>query len=117
MITVWFSGHSHISYECPGHIDCHDYSIVCPDENEQFAYTKAINTPTGDAAYSVALPSLSKPRYVNGSETKRLYDDAEITIMKIYENGVELNGYKIRKDNKNVYDKNNPLFSQALLLK
>ena len=115
--VVWFSGHSHISYECPGHIDCHDYSIVRPDENEQFAYTKTSNTPIGDAAYSVALPSLSKPRYVNGSEAKRLYDDAEITIMKIYENGVELNGYKIRKGNKNVYDKNNPLFSQALLLK
>jgi hypothetical protein len=48
---------------------------------------------------------------VNGSQTKRLYDDAEITIMKIYENGVELNGYKIKKNNKDVYDKNNPLFS------
>ena len=114
--VVWFSGHSHISYECPNHVDCHDYAIVSPADDEKYAYTKANNTPVGNAAYSVALPSLSKPRYVNGSETKRLYDDAEITIMKVYDNGVVLNGYKIKKDNKNVFDKDNPLFTQTIAL-
>ena len=38
-----------------------------------------------------------------------MYDDAEMGIMEVYENGIIIKGYKIREKNKNVYDKNKPL--------
>lgn len=45
-----------------------------------------------------------------------MYDDAEMGIMEVYENGI-IKGYKIREKNKNVYDKNKPLKEQIMILK
>lgn len=116
--VVWFSGHSHLSWQVDGHVDCHDYPIVSPaDGKPQYVYTKADRTPTADAAWSVSLPSLSKPRYVDGSTSSRLYEDAEITIMQIYERGIRLLGYKIRLNNQDVFDRDRPLFKTTLLLR
>ena len=116
--VVWFSGHSHLSWQVDGHVDCHDYPIVSPaDGKPQYVYTKADRTPTADAAWSVSLPSLSKPRYVEGSTSSRLYEDAEITIMQIYERGIRLLGYKIRLNNQDVFDRDRPLFKTTLLLR
>ena len=78
---------------------------------------EADRTPTADAAWSVSLPSLSKPRYVEGSTSSRLYEDAEITIMQIYERGIRLLGYKIRLNNQDVFDRDRPLFKTTLLLR
>ena len=115
--VVWFSGHSHISYEVPCHADCHDYAVVSPVDGGPYVYTKDDPTPTGDAAWCISLPSLSKPRNIVGSESKRLYKDAEITIMEIYDRGIMLKGYKIRKDGADVYDRDHPIFEKSILLR
>ncbi len=114
--VVWFSGHSHISWEVDCHVDNHDYDIVSPSTDSKYVYTKASNKAKSNAAWSVALPSLSKPRNIVGNESVRLYDDAEITIMEVYQKGVKLKGYKIRKDGKNVFDANNPIAEKVLSL-
>ena len=112
------TGHSHISWSTEGHIDNHDYDIVSPTKQNAYVYTKANNTPIGDSAWTVALPSLSKPKYIGTNQkSSRLYDDGEMTIMEIYDNGIKLKGYKVREKNKNVYDKNNPLKEQIMILK
>lgn len=114
--VVWFSGHSHLSWELPGHIDNRDYPIVSPSKGNQYVYTKASNQPVGNAAYSVALPSLSKPRNIVDNKSVRLYDDAEITMMEIYERGIKLKGYKIKKDKKDCYNPSNPLVEKTIIL-
>ena len=46
-----------------------------------------------------------------------MYDDAEIAVMEIYERGVKLKGYKVRKNNVYVYDKDKPLVEQTIQMK
>lgn len=114
--VIWFSGHSHISWESPNHIDNHNYNIVDPELQDAYVYTKFDNEIVDYMGYCVSLPSLSKPRTVSGSESQRLYADAEITMMEVYEHGVKIKGYKIRKDNQNVYDGSKPLQEHTLKL-
>ena len=116
--VVWFSGHSHISYEDDNHIDNRNYGIVDPATGGKYAYTKGSTTSTGEAAWSVSLPSLSKPKYVSPDtdQSQRLYEDAEFSIMEVYERGIRLKGYKLREDNHNVYDANSPLMEQDIQL-
>lgn len=116
--VVWFSGHSHISYENEGHIDNHNYGIVDPATGGEYAYTKASNTPTGESAWCVSLPSLSKPKYVSDTDdhSQQLYEDAEFAIMEVYERGVKIKGYKLREDNRNVFDPDSPLLEQDIQL-
>lgn len=115
--VVWFSGHSHLSWQLPCHADNQTYDVVLPWDSNRYPYTKSNNTPLGDAAWCVSLPSLSKPRNIVNNQSVRLYDDAEITMMEVYERGVKLKGYKIRKGNQAVYDPAKPLqeFSFSLL--
>lgn len=115
--VIWFSGHSHISWESPNHIDNHDYGIVEPELQDAYVYTKFDNEIVDDMGYCVSLPSLSKPRKIVNNQSVRLYEDAEITMMDVYEKGIKLKGYKIRKDNQTVYDPAKPLqeFSLSLL--
>lgn len=116
--VVWFSGHSHISWDNDGHFDNHDYEIVDPAKQNEYVYTKANKTPIGEGAWTIALPSLSKPAYIGTNQKRsRLYDDAEMAILEIYENGAKLKGYKIKEKNKNVYNKNKPLREQVMILK
>lgn len=114
--VVWFSGHSHISWEVDCHVDNNDYDIVSPASGSKYVYTKANNKAKSKAGWSVSLPSLSKPRNIVDNQSVRLYDDAEITIMEVYQKGVKLKGYKIRKDGKNVFDANNPIAEKVLSL-
>ena len=100
--VIWFSGHSHISWEVDGHFDNNDYTIVSPSAQNKYVYTKATSTPKSKSAYSVSLPSLSKPRFINNNESQRLYNDAEMGIMEVYEKGVKIKGYKIRENNTDV---------------
>lgn len=115
--VVWFSGHSHLSWQLPCHADNQTYDVVLPWDSDKYPYTKSCNMPLGDAAWCVSLPSLSKPRNIVNNLSVRLYDDAEITMMEVYEKGIKLKGYKIRKDNQTVYDPAKPLqeFSFSLL--
>jgi hypothetical protein len=115
--VVWFSGHSHISWEVDCHLDNHDYDIVSPSAMNKYVYTKATSIPKCDSAWSVSLPSLSKPRNIKGNQSERLYADAEISIMEVYEKGIKIKGYKVRKDNINVYDASKPIVEKAILLK
>lgn len=117
--VVWFTGHSHISWDSNANIDNHEYEIVSPSVGNKYVYTKASNTPKATSAWCVALPSLSKPRYLSadGKSTSRMYDDAEIGIMEVYENGIKILGYKIKEKNKNVYDKNKPIVQKTIILK
>jgi len=110
-------GHSHMSngIEQKFKIDNHDYPIV--PAGQPFGYTKASLTPIGTSAWNLALPSLSKPRGIEGKESVRLYDDAEMTIFEIYENGVIVKGYKIVKDGKKCFDKSKPMFEKSILLR
>lgn len=101
--VIWFSGHSHISWD----VDCHfvnkDYEIVSPSKQNEFVYSKANNNYKTTSAWNVALPSMSKPRYISkDGKSSRLYDDAELGIMEIYEKGVKIKGYKVREKNKDV---------------
>lgn len=98
--VIWFSGHSHISWEVDGHFDNNDYTIVSPSAQNKYVYTKATSIPKSKSAWTVSLPSLSKPRFINNNESQRLYEDAEMGIMEVYEKGVKIKGYKIRENNK-----------------
>lgn len=114
--VVWFSGHSHISWEVDCHFDNHDYDIISPSTDSKYVYTKANNNPKAESAWCVSLPSLSKPRNIVDNQSQRLYDDAEMTIMEIYEKGIKLRGYKVKKNNVYVYDVNNPIVEKTIIL-
>lgn len=114
--VISFTGHSHISFSVSESIDNHDYDIVMPSENNKFVYTKASSVPKSESAYSVSLPSLSKPRDIVNNKSQRLYEDAEMAVMEVYDNGVIIKGYKIRKDNKNVYNPDKPLMEKTIIL-
>lgn len=99
--VIWFSGHSHISWD----VDCHfvnkDYEIVSPSKQNKFVYSRANDNYKTTSAWNVSLPSMSKPRYISkDGKSSCLYDDAELGIMEIYEKGVKIKGYKIREKNK-----------------
>jgi len=115
--VVWYSGHSHISFENGCHFDNRDYPVVSPDGGT-FAYTRESNTPlAGEGGWFVSLPSTSKPRYIEGGSSSRLYEDAEMTIVEVYDNGVKVKGFKVRKGNEYVYDPDKPLQEKTLILK
>ena len=115
--TIWFTGHSHISWDVNANIDNHEYEIVSPSRQNAFVYTKANNNPKKISAYSVSLPSMSKPRYLSkDGKSSRMYDDAELGIMEIYDNGVKIKGYKVREKNKTVFNKNNPTIEKTIIL-
>lgn len=101
--VIFFNGHSHFSWDAENvHFVNNDYNIITPTEAEQYyalgtlEYTRKNNTSKQESGYTVSLPSLSKPRGGNGSSK---YDDAEMSIMEIYENGVKIKGYKIKENN------------------
>ena len=100
--VVWFSGHSHISMSSGANFDHHDYPIVSPAERNGFVYTKASLTPLRESAWTVALPSMSKPRHIVNGQSVRRYEDAEMAVMEIYERGVKIKGYKVRENNADV---------------
>ena len=115
---IGYSGHSHISYENKYHFDNHDYPIVMPSVGNAFVYTMDSFTPKeGEGAWLVSVPSLSKPRRIEKGSSSRMYEDAETTIVEAYENGVKIKGYKIRKNNVDVYDSDNPLVEQIIVIK
>lgn len=99
---IFFSGHSHISWVSGVNFDNHDYSTVSPSERSQYVYTKANDIPSMESAWTVALPSMSKPCYIVNGQLVRRYEDAEMGIMEIYERGVRIKGYKIRENNADV---------------
>ena len=112
--VIFFSGHSHISWENNNHFVNHDYEIVSPAYQNEYVYTQDNNTPQSTSGYTVALPSLSKPRFIdNTGNTNRRYNDAEYTIMEVYEKGVKIKGYKIKQNNQNV---NNLLVEKTIKL-
>lgn len=115
--VVWFSGHSHISWEVGCNIDHHDYAYIMPNTGGKNVYTKADANPVSEAAWSVSMPSLSKPRNIAGNESQRMYDDAEIAVMEVYERGVKIKGYKVRKNNVYVYNQDKPLVEQVIQMK
>lgn len=103
--VIFFNGHSHISWEvADAHFVNRDYNIVSPSLQNENVYTRDSNTEIATAGYTVSLPSVSKPRYISGGDSVRRYEDAEMTIMEIYEKGVKIKGYKIRKNNTNVQE-------------
>lgn len=115
--VIWFTGHSHISWDVNANIDNHDYEIVSPSKQNAYVYTKANNNPKKTSAYNVSLPSMSKPRYLSkDGKSSRMYDDAELGIMEIYDNGVKIKGYKVREKNKTVFNKNNPTIEKTIIL-
>ena len=114
---IFYTGHSHISYRNKYHFDNHDYKIVMPSVGNAFVYTQDSMEPCGEGAWFVALPSLSKPRYIEGGSSSRRYEDAEASIVEVYEHGVKIKGYLICQDNKYVYDEFDPLIEKTIILK
>ena len=114
---IMFTGHSHISFSSGINFDNHTYDIVSPSEKNEFVYTKASEKPVADSAMCVAMPSLSKPRDIVNGQSVRRYNDAEMAMMEVYENGVRIKGYKIKKDNVKVYDPDKPLVDKTIILK
>lgn len=99
---LMFSGHSHISWSADAAFDNHDYPIINPSAKDQYVYTKASNVPSAESGWTVSLPSMSKPRQIVNGQSVRRYQDAEMGIMEIYERGVKIKGYRVRKDNQDV---------------
>lgn len=96
---VMFSGHSHISI-CSGlNFDNHDYSIMYPNKHNKYVYTKSSLVPSCESAWTVSLPSMSKPRDIVEGQSVRRYEDAEAVVMEIYEKGIILKGYKVKENN------------------
>lgn len=102
--VIMFSGHSHISMSSGANFDNHDYDIFRPAIGGKYVYTKANENPKCESAWSVALPSASKPRNIVDGQSVRRYEDAECCFMEVYEKGVKIKAYKIRKDNKDVME-------------
>lgn len=100
--VVWFSGHSHISFASGANFDNHDYPIVSPSEKNGYVYMKNSTTPSKESAWCVALPSMSKPKNIVNGQAVSLYQDAEMAVMEIYENGIKIKGYKVRENNTDV---------------
>lgn len=94
-------GHSHQSF-CEENFDNHDYAIIQPSVKTNYVYTKASNTPIAESGWTVALPSMSKPRQIVDGQSVRRYQDAEMGVMEIYERGVRIKGFRVRKDNQDV---------------
>lgn len=63
---------------------------------------KASNTPIAESGWTVALPSMSKPRQIVDGQSVRRYEDAEMGVLEIYERGVKIKGYRVRKNNQDV---------------
>lgn len=100
---LMFSGHSHISWSADAAFDNHDYPIIQPSVKDKYVYTKASNTPRSvESGWTVAMPSMSKPRQIVNGQSVRRYQDAEMGVMEIYERGVKIKGYRVRQDNKDV---------------
>ena len=90
--VIWFSGHSHISWDNGGeayHITNHDYPVKLTNYTNKTIYTKDGAALPDNTGWWVALPSMSKPVKSTGS----VYDDADFTIMDVHENGVKIRGY------------------------
>lgn len=100
--VILFSGHSHISFSSGANFDNHDYFIRLPIERDQYVYTKISETPKKESAWTVSLPSMSKPRNIIDGQSVRRYEDAEMAVMEIYERGVKIKGYKVRENNQDV---------------
>lgn len=99
---IMFTGHSHISMGSGINFDNHTYNIVSPEEKNDYVYTKINEKPVAETAMCVALPSMSKPRKIENGQSVRRYEDAEMSIMEIYDRGVIIKGYKVRENNKDV---------------
>ena len=97
-------GHSHESFGTKENIDNHDYPFVSPTNKDKYVYTKASETPDVESGWTIALPSMSKPRQIINGQSVRRYEDAEMGIMEIYERGVKIKGYRVRNDNKDVME-------------
>lgn len=102
--VIMFSGHSHISWAAGGNIDNHFYPFVNAGMKNEYVYTKATETPDNESAWTISVPSTSKPRMITNGQSVRRYQDAEMGVMEIYEKGVKIKGYRVRKDNKNVME-------------
>lgn len=101
---IMFSGHSHISMGAGINFDNHDYKIVDPGNEDQYVYTKESDSPKSESAWSVSLPSMSKPRDIVDGQSVRRYEDAECCFMEVYEKGVKIKAYKIRKNNQDTME-------------
>ncbi len=95
-------GHSHESFGTEENMDNHDYPFVSATNKDKYAYTKASETPDVESGWTVALPSMSKPRQIVDGQSVRRYQDAEMGVMEIYERGVKIKGYRVRRDNADV---------------
>ena len=102
--VIMFSGHSHISMASGVNFDNHDYDIFRPSVGGKYVYSKSNENPKCESAWCVSLPSASKPRDIVDGQSVRRYEDAEMTVMEVYEKGVKIKGYKVRRDNKDVQE-------------
>ena len=99
-----FSGHSHISWSSGANFDNNSYPIVSPSNKNKYVYTKASDVRDGVSGWTVAMPSMSKPRQIVDGQSVRRYQDAEMGVMEIYERGVKIKGYRVRQDNKDTME-------------
>lgn len=99
---IIFTGHSHISWESGINFDNHAYDIIMPIQKNKYVYTKISEYPIAETGWTVALPSMSKPRNIVDGQSVDKYQDAEMAIMELYDKGVIIKGYKVRENNNNI---------------
>lgn len=113
--AVWFSGHSHYQWTDDCNNFCtHDYGIVQPSGDETVPlcddtrslvdcgwYTRARETPIGNSAMNIHLPSLSKP--TTNVDGTTLYGASEGGLMEVYENAVVVKCIRFKADGDDCY--------------
>lgn len=81
----------------------HDYGIVPPSKRNAYVYTKASEEPIAETGWTVALPSMSKLRHIVNGQSVKMYNDAEMGIIEIYENGIVIKCIRFKEEGSTQY--------------
>ena len=118
--VIWFSGHTHYSWESEKIDSClnfcnKEFEYYRPTGNDAMPttdsfwdlidnklYARMNNKPRGLSAWNVHIPSLSKP--LDMETDTDYFKGSQGGIMEVYENGVRIKGLSFKKEGDNSYE-------------
>ena len=118
--VIWFSGHTHYSWESEKIDSClnfcnKEFEYYHPTGNDALPasdnfgslidnklYARMNNKPKGLSAWNVHIPSLSKP--LDLETDTDLFKASQGGIMEVYENGVRIKGLSFKKEGASSYE-------------
>ena len=116
--AIWFSGHSHREWNDLTSFCRHDYVVRKPTGNEVTPLTDNLESltntqydyrlytrqqpeqPCGHSAWTIGLPSLSKPISVDG---QTLYCASQGGVIEVYENGIVVKCVEFKRQGESSY--------------